>query len=155
MKPLFVLLVTFWVILILLRILNRQWQISFSGKIAMSIMLIFTSIGHFLFTDGMMAMIPSFVPFPKFWVLFTGILEILFAILIQFKLNRKKIGWILIIFFVLLLPMNIYAAIHHINYQTGETNGHGINYLWFRVPLQFLFIFWTYFFIVVPKKLSN
>jgi uncharacterized membrane protein len=53
-------------------------------------------------------------------------------------------GWALILFFILVLPGNIKAAIHHIDYQKGTFDGYGPNYLWFRVPLQILFIGWTY-----------
>ncbi|WP_331145734.1 hypothetical protein [Hymenobacter sp.] len=51
-------------------------------------------------------------------------------------------------FFVLILPANIHAALHHINYQKGTTDGPGPRYLWFRIPLQLLFIAWTWYFSV-------
>jgi len=44
----------------------------------------------------------------------------------------------------MLLPANIYAALKHVDYQRGTFEGSGTNYLWFRVPLQVLFILWTY-----------
>jgi hypothetical protein len=50
------------------------------------------------------------------------------------------IGMALIIFFVVMLPANINAAVKHIDYQKGTTDGSGVNYLWFRVPLQVFFI---------------
>jgi uncharacterized membrane protein len=57
-------------------------------------------------------------------------------------------GWLLILFFILILPANIYAAVRHIDYQKATTEGNGLHYLWFRVPLQLLFIAWAYFFAV-------
>jgi uncharacterized membrane protein len=56
----------------------------------------------------------------------------------------------LIVFFVLLLPANINAAIKHIDYQKGTFEGQGLNYLWFRIPLQILFIVWTYMSAIKP-----
>ena len=46
----------------------------------MAIMLCFTAIGHFLFIDGMTAIIPHFIPFKKALVVSSGVLEIAFAI---------------------------------------------------------------------------
>ena len=45
---------------------------------------------------------------------------------------------------VLALPANIYAAIKRVDYQKATFNGSGANYLWFRIPLQILFIVWMY-----------
>jgi uncharacterized membrane protein len=55
-------------------------------------------------------------------------------------------AWLLILFFFLILPANINAAVNKIDYQKGTTDGNGLNYLWFRVPLQVFFIAWVYFF---------
>jgi uncharacterized membrane protein len=44
----------------------------------------------------------------------------------------------------LLLPANIKAAKEHIDYQKGNFEGSGLKYLWFRMPLQILFILWIY-----------
>ncbi len=107
-------------------------------------MLLFTAIGHFAFLEGMSAMVPSFIPFKKEVVLVTGIMEILFAIALWFPQYRKTTGWLLILFLILILPANINAAINEINYQTGQLNGPGINYLWFRIPLQAFFAIWVY-----------
>ncbi len=130
MKPLLILLGTF--------------LISLSGIIAMSVMLLFTAIGHFAFTKGMAMMLPDFVPFKTEVIYSTGVIEIIAAIGLLFPGYRVWTGWALIIFFILLLPGNIKAAVHHIDYQKGTFDGNGPNYLWFRIPLQILFIVWTY-----------
>jgi len=57
-------------------------------------------------------------------------------------------GWWLIVFFVLMLPANINAAVKKIDYEKGTYTGSGPLYLWFRVPLQVLFIAWVWFFAV-------
>ena len=77
-------------------------------------------------------------------VYFTGFIEIFAAIGLQIPSVRVLTAWLLILFFVLLLPANINAAIKHVDYQKGTFEGSGTNYLWFRVPLQILFIVWTY-----------
>ena len=112
----------------------------------MSVMLLFTATGHFAFTQGMISMMPDFIPFKKELVYITGVFEICAAIgLVFFRLQRVT-AWLLILFFLLILPANINAAVKNIDYQTGTNTGHGVAYLWFRVPLQIFFIVCTYFF---------
>ncbi|WP_318311035.1 DoxX family protein [Flagellimonas crocea] len=144
MKPLFVLIGAFVLCSFVLKIFTKTIDYRLSARIAMSSMLLFTAIGHFAFLEGMSAMVPSFIPFKKEVVLVTGIMEILFAIALWFPQYRKTTGWLLILFLILILPANINAAINEINYQTGQLNGPGINYLWFRIPLQAFFAIWVY-----------
>ena len=145
MKPLIVLLITFIVAVFSVKLFYHDYEVALCARIAMSVMLVFTAIAHFAFTKGMAMMIPNFIPFKKEIVYLTGIVEIIAAVGLitpQFKLLT---AWLLILFFTLLLPANINAAIKRINYQKGSFDGSGLKYLWFRVPLQILFIVWTYF----------
>lgn len=114
----------------------------------MSIMLLFTSIGHFAFTKGMEMMIPTIIPYKRTMVYLTGVIEICAAVGLLLGSTRELTAWLLILFFILLLPANIYAAMKHVDYQKGTFEGSGVGYLWFRVPLQVLFIIWTYFFAI-------
>ncbi len=145
MKPLIVLLVSFVIALIVTRLIVGDFNVALSGRIAMALMLAFTAIGHFAFTKGMVMMIPDFIPFKKALVYFTGVIEILAAAGLLISSYQVLTAWLLIVFFIVLLPANINAAIRHIDYQKGTFTGSGLTYLWFRVPLQILFILWTYF----------
>lgn len=145
MAPLIVLLITFVIVLVFTRIFLSEFKVSFSARVAMSVMLLFTAVAHFAFTEGMAMMIPSFIPFKTILVYFTGFLEILLAIGLLIPATRIITGWCLMGLFILLLPANIYAAINNIDYQQGTYDGQGLTYLWFRVPLQILFIAWVYF----------
>ncbi len=146
MKPLFVLLITFVLLLLIIKLAGNTWNFSLAGIIAMSAMLLFTSIGHFAFSKGMTLMVPSFIPFKKEMVLVTGLLEIIAAVALLIAPWRHITAVFLILFFMLLLPANIYAAVKRVDYQEGNYEGSGINYLWFRVPLQLFFIVWVYWF---------
>jgi uncharacterized membrane protein len=108
-------------------------------------MLISTGIAHFVYTNGMTMMLPEFFPFKKSLVYVTGILEIIAALALLVPSLQFVTAVFLIAFFVVLLPANIYAACNHINYEKATHDGDGLNYLWFRVPLQVLFILWIYF----------
>ena len=144
MAPLIVLLITFVIALFTIRLTRKHYDIALAARIALSVMLLFTAIGHFAYTKGMAMMLPPFIPYKTQMVYFTGIVEILAAIGLQVPKFRVLAAWLLILFFILVLPANIYAAIHQIDYQKGNNEGKGTGYLWFRVPLQILFIVWTY-----------
>jgi uncharacterized membrane protein len=148
MKPLLILLITWIISLLLIKYISGAWDMGLSGRIAMCAMLLFTAIGHFAYTKGMVAMVPDLVPLKVELVYATAIMEILLAFGLLFPKYQLAVGWILVCFFILVLPANIKAAVEHINYQTGELDGQGLSYLWFRIPLQLVFILWVYFFAI-------
>lgn len=145
MKPLIVLLSVFVVSLFGIKIFNGNYDFALSGRIAMSVMLVFTAIAHFVFTKGMAMMLPDFIPHKILIVYLTGIIEVAAAIGLFLPNFVVVTAWLLIIFFILILPANIYAAIKQIDYQKGSFSGNGLAYLWFRIPLQVLFILWVFF----------
>ncbi|WP_282112813.1 DoxX family protein [Maribacter stanieri] len=144
MKPLIVLLLSFTISIFLIKIIKKEYDFALSARIAMSIMLLFTAIGHFAFTKGMPMMIPKIIPFKESIIYLSGILEILLALGLIIPKFQIVSGWALIVFLLLMLPANIYASLNHVNYQKGTFDGNGLIYLWFRIPLQFLFIIWAY-----------
>lgn len=144
MKPLIVLLSTFAISLLLIKFFSKTYDFALAGRIAMAIMLLFTAIAHVAFTKGMTMMLPNFIPAKTAVVYATGLMEVFAAIGLLFPAYRVITGWMLIAFFVLILPANIHAAIQHVDYQQATLDGKGLAYLWFRVPLQLLFIVWTY-----------
>lgn len=144
MKPLIVLLGVFGISLLVTKIFRGSFEFALSGRMAMSAMLVFTAVGHFVFTEGMAMMLPDFIPYKTETVYLTGIIEIAAAIGLFIPNLSLITAWLLIVFFVVILPVNIYAAIKYIDYENGTFDGNGPNYLWFRIPLQILFIVWTY-----------
>lgn len=148
MKPLYVLLGSFIVSLIVVRFSLGKFDYALSGRIAMATMLLFTSIGHFAFPKGMTMMLPDFIPFKNGVVYVTGIIEALAAAGLLISPLQHITAWLLIAFFILILPANINAAIKRVDFQKGTYEGNGVTYLWFRIPLQILFIAWTYFFAI-------
>lgn len=125
-----------------------------AGRMGLSAMLAFTALGHFLFTGGIQMMMPPVVPFRKQLVLLTGVIELLAAAGIHLPALRELTGWLLIVFLVMVLPANLSAASRNVNYRTGTLDGPGRRYLWFRVPLQLLLIFWTYATCIRPETLD-
>lgn len=149
MKPLFVLAGTFVLSCLLFYTITHDAHLFLSGRIAMCLMLAFTSIAHFVFYKGMMMMLPQFIPFKKIVVYLTGIMEILGGICLLIPTTQYVAAVLLIAFFILLLPANIIAAYKKVDIEKATHNGNGLTYLWFRVPLQVLFIAWTWYFAIL------
>ena len=150
MKPLIVLLVSFFISLLILLIIHNRYEVAQSGSIAMSVMLAFTAIGHFIYPKGMTMMLPKIIPFKLQLIYATGFFEILAAISLLVMPYKILTAWLLIFFFVLILPANIYAANKHVDFEKVSFDGKGAAYLWFRIPLQVFFILWIYFSAIVP-----
>lgn len=153
MIPLIILISSFSITLTIQKLFFKKLHINIAGRIALSIMLIYTSIGHFIFIDGMSKMIPNFIFYKKEIVILTGYFEVILAVSLLLKKNKTIVGYILIIFLILIVPCNIKASLENLNIQTGNHNGKGLNYLFLRIPAQLFFIAWTYFFTI--KNASN
>jgi uncharacterized membrane protein len=145
MKPLIVLIVAFFLSLIIIKLTSGIYDLQMAGRIAMVIMLLFTSIAHFKFVEGMAMMVPDIIPNKKLVVYITGYIEIAAAIGLLFSSTQYLTAWFLILFFIVLLPANIHAALKMVNFETRTYTGNGTSYLWFRIPLQILFIAWVYY----------
>ncbi|BDS12178.1 DoxX family protein [Aureispira anguillae] len=152
MKPLIVLLVSFVFALFILRYKKNTSPYTLAAQIAMAIMLLFTSIGHFAFAKGMALMLPDFIPMKILVIYATGVLEVLFAIGLLIPSIRPLVAWLIILFFIGIIPCNIKAALEQINYQTAAYDGPDWTYLWFRIPLQVFFIGWVYFSSIYNKN---
>lgn len=152
MLPLIVLFAAFLIACALLSLLKYPNRLLLSGRLALAAMLLFTAVGHFVFTKGMAMMIPEMIPNKVGLVYFTGVIEMLAAAAIFIPRYRSLIGWLLIVFFIVVLPSNIYAAINNVNYKTAAYDGKGVSYLWFRISFQLLLIIWTYFFVAQKEK---
>lgn len=144
MKPLLVLISVFLISLVSIILLSGDYNFALAARIAMSAMLLFTAIAHFVFAKGMSMMLPDFIPYKTAVIWLTGFIEIAAAIGLLIPQIRIITAWLLIVFLILILPANIYAATKQIDYQKGTFDGNGTTYLYFRIPLQILFIVWVY-----------
>ncbi|PST83400.1 hypothetical protein C7T94_12570 [Pedobacter yulinensis] len=145
MKVIWVLLVVTAAAYLWLRLFRNRHDWQLAARTGLSAMLLFTALGHFMFTAGMSRMIPDPVPGKVFLVILTGILEIAAAVGLQVKKTRQLTARLLLVFFVLILPANIHAALTHLNLYTAEANGPGPEYLWIRIPEQVFYFAWVYF----------
>jgi uncharacterized membrane protein len=150
--PEIILIVVFVVSLLIIKKAKGAFEIAKAARIGMAAMLVVTGFAHFAFTSGMVMMLPSFIPQRALIIYATGLLEFAAAAGLLLPGFRVRTGWLLILFFILLLPANIYAALNHVNLKTAGNDGDGPVYLWFRIPLQLFFISWVYYSAVKKTK---
>ena len=112
------------------------------ARVALSLFFAFTGVGHFLKTDALVSMLPPSIPFRFEAVYITGVLEVLGAIGIWIKPLRRLTGICLIAMLCAFLPVNIYAALQHVDFGGHEL---GPVYLVARVPVHLFLIWWTWF----------
>ena len=127
-------------------------KVKFGGVLGITLAFVFFGIGHYAQTDGMVAMLPDFVPLRRPLILATGMLE--FAIAAGFLYNpmRRYAGIAAVSVLVLFFPANIFAAFNHIG-----KGGHqwGPVYLFIRAPLQAILIGWTWYFVVRRSRIGR
>ena len=111
-------------------------------RVAVAIFFAFTGVGHFIKTDALVSMMPSWVPLRVELVYLTGVLELLAGIAVCIPRFRKGAGIALIVMLIAFLPVNIYAALERVPFGGHEL---GPAYLLGRIPVQLLLIVATYF----------
>lgn len=89
---------------------------------------------HFLHESSFRRIVPKALPFRKFIVLASGMMEITFAILLWVKKGQQITSKFLALFMIAVFPANVYMAIKKIAFKPGEEANSLV--LWLRLPLQ-------------------
>jgi uncharacterized membrane protein len=114
-----------------------------AGRISIAVLFCFTALGHFTKPREMLEMLPPWVPSRKLVILLSGVLELAFAIGILIPAISRLTAIAAIVFLFLVAPLNIYSALHRVNF-----GGHGTGpaYLLVRLPLQLFLMGWIWWF---------
>jgi uncharacterized membrane protein len=122
---------------------GRQCDLRGAGALGLTLLFIFTGVGHFMQTEPMSRMLPPGVPEPVLLIYLSGILEFAIAAGFVARRSRRLTGWAAAVMLVLFFPVNIYAAINRV-----PLGGHawGPVYLLIRAPLQLAILLWVYWF---------
>ncbi|HMQ03692.1 MAG TPA: DoxX family protein [Pyrinomonadaceae bacterium] len=151
MAPLIILLSVFAVLRLIDRfLLGGKIGLSFAGRAAMSLMLLATGISHFTNPEPMVAMMPGSMPAKLELVYFTGACELLAVAGLLWNKTARLTAIMLIIFFIAVLPANIVGSLKAVEFGGMQ---YGPWYLLFRIPLQFFFIWWVWYFGI--RRLTN
>ncbi|MEP6686646.1 MAG: DoxX family membrane protein [Verrucomicrobiota bacterium] len=117
------------------------------SRFLLAIFFIVAGIGHFVSPNLYLAIMPSYIPWPRALVTLSGVAEICGGLGVLLGLTRRWAGWGLIALLVVVFPANIHAL------STGMTvAGHDVPVwlLWARLPLQLPLIFWVYWTSINP-----
>ena len=89
-------------------------------------------LGHFLFTDAFTSIVPDYVPFARFMVMFTGVCEVAGAVSLVIAPGfRRTTGWALIALTICVTPANLEMALNAARYPQIGAIG-----LWLRLAFQ-------------------
>ena len=124
-------------ILNILKLPTEWWRIL--SLFGLSVFFVYFGIDHFINPDFYLSIIPPAFPLHAEAVYISGFFEILGGICVLIPSLRKLAGWGLIALLVSVYPANIYMAINPEAFPEIS-----IGLLYFRLPLQFLFIYWAY-----------
>ena len=98
-----------------------------------ALFFVVAGISHFTAVDTFAAIVPPLLPFPILIVWVTGIMEIAMGIMLLCPHFRPRVGVLLGLFLLAVLPANIYMAIAGVPF--GDTVASPAA-LWIRVALQ-------------------
>ncbi|RUO34840.1 hypothetical protein [Aliidiomarina soli] len=116
----------------------------------LGIAFIYFFIGHLVETEGMVQMLPEWVPLRVQLIYVTGLIELAIGGALFIPKYQKVAAKVAILVFIVFFPANVYAALNGVG-----LGGHqwGPEYLLIRAPLQVLLIAWAYFLCVkVPNR---
>ena len=101
---------------------------------------------HFWHPSFYEALMPWYLPFPKFLIFISGVCEIVLGILLIPMATRRVAAYLIIAMLIVFFIIHVQMLIDFLN-----TNN---KFLWgaiLRIPLQFILIWWAYSF---SKKIN-
>jgi uncharacterized membrane protein len=109
-------------------------------RAGLTVMLCFTASAHFTsMKEDLIRTVPPWIRNPSAVVYLTGVCEVLGGIGLLMPATRTAAAIALIVFFVAVFPANVRADRQKLTYR-----GKLATPLWFRAPMQLLFIFLTW-----------
>ena len=106
--------------------------------LALSLFFINVGVDHFINPDFYLNIMPDYLPFHAEAVHLSGFFEILGGIVVLIPKLRALARWGLISLLIAVFPANIYMAMNPNLFPEFS-----LELLYFRLPLQFVFIFWV------------
>ncbi|HMG06794.1 MAG TPA: DoxX family membrane protein [Chthoniobacterales bacterium] len=120
------------------------------SRVSLALFFVAAGIGHLVWPNMYLAIIPSWVPSPAAMITMSGVAEICGGIGVLPRLTRRWAGWGLIGLLVAVFPANVHALSEGMSIA-----GHPVPtwLLWARLPLQLPLLFWVYS-ACLPRKNS-
>lgn len=91
-------------------------SIGIAGRILFTLIFFMSGVTHFTDIDGYVSLMHESIPFRTFWVLISGVVELLGAVMILSNRGARLGGWLIAIF---LLPVTF--TVHGLEMVTTES----------------------------------
>ena len=115
-----------------------------AALLLLSVAMIAVGVLHFVRPKAFVRIVPKFLPAPLALVYISGFFEILGFYNDNLLSSITWAAWGLIALYVAVFPANIYMLTHNISLNPKKPIPRWA--LWMRLPFQFLFIAWAYWF---------
>lgn len=119
-------------------------------KYVLAAAFVLAGINHFLSPQFYLQIMPPVLPAHLFLVYLSGVLEILFGILLAIPKFSRLAAWLIIALLIAVFPANIYMAMNPQLFPDISQTA-----LYIRLPLQFVLIAWAFWFTRDAKKISE
>ncbi len=100
--------------------------------------LIYAGVGHFTKKRFFMKAMPPYIPAHETMVIVSGIAEIALGLGLLFVQTRSYAAWGIIALLIAVFPANVYML------TSGVFKKIPTWFLWLRLPLQLVLIWWAY-----------
>ena len=115
-----------------------------AALLLLAAVMIAIGVLHFVQPKPFVRIVPKFLPAPLALVYISGFFEILGGVGLLVPTTRAWAAWGLIALYVAVFPANIYMLTNNISPNPKKPIPRWA--LWLRLPFQFLFIAWAYWF---------
>ena len=107
----------------------------------LTVFFVLAGVNHFVSVAPYLRIIPPYLPWPLALVYVSGFFEIAGGIALLVPKVARFGAWGLIALLIAVFPANIHMALNHQLFPEFPQL-----VLWLRLPLQFVFIIWCYFY---------
>ena len=107
----------------------------------MSIAYTYVGVRHFIDPDFFLAIMPNYLSMHLFFVYLTGLMEVVFGLLLAFRKTRKFASYGLIILLLIVFPANIHLVESELSQSILEVSK---KQTIIRLPFQGLFLILAY-----------
>lgn len=118
-----------------------------------AIFYILAGCNHFLSTAVYYVIMPKWLPAHGLLIYLSGILEIIFGVLLLFKMTRKLAAVLIILMLIAFMPAHIYM-IQKAPFILGKISVTPF-IAWGRLPFQVLFIGWAWYYYAKKHVIST
>ena len=115
-----------------------------AALVLLAAMMVAVGVLHFVRPKPFVRIVPKFLPAPLALVYISGFFEILGGVGLLIPTTRVWAAWGLIALYIAVFPANIHMLTHNISLNPKKPIPRWA--LWLRLPFQFLFIAWAYWF---------